>query len=450
MLGEAPPSAGGGARAVLVVDLDRSLLRTDLRLETLFQALATRPLATLRALGRLRHGWAAFHARLADLVQIDIDALPVDEDVLALVRTKRAAGVPVVLVSDADQALAEAVARRLGDFDAVHGSNGPADPDGLARPDLLAGRYGANGVDHIGGEPPPRPAIKHYLGALRPHQWLKNVLVFLPILGAHSADPARWTPVLATFVAFCLVSSAVYVLNDLLDLQGDRRHRRKRHRPFASGAVPLAHGVPLAGLLLLAAVLGGLAAGRPLVVVVLLLYFTSALAYSVWLKRLLMIDVCMLAGFYTLRLIAGGLAARLELSAWMLAFSCFLFLALAAVKRQAELVNEAARRPGGRLVGRAYRMGDLPVLTMMAISAGYISVLVLALYIDSSTVRQLYESPLRLYGVCPLLAFWVSRVVVLAHRGQMHDDPLVFALRDPVSIATVLGASGFALLAEYT
>lgn len=439
---------------MLVVDLDTTLVRTDLRLESFFQALANRPLATLAALFELRRGVPAFRRRLANLANMDAAELPVDEEVLALIEARRASGARIALVSAADQSVVEAVARRFGPFDAVHGSgdrtaNGPT---GKMR--LLNERYGPDGFDWL-IPPNDRPAssgplLGGYLDALRPYQWLKNLLVFLPLLGAHLADLDRWLPVAITFLAFCLVSSAVYVLNDLVDLQGDRRHRRKRRRPFASGTVPLAHGVPLAGLLLLAAVLAALAAGRPLVVAVILLYFTSAVAYSIWLKRLLMVDICMLAGFYTLRLIAGGLAARLELSAWMLAFSCFLFLALAAIKRQAELVSEARRDPGGRLVRRAYRVADLPVLTMMAIAAGYIAVLVLALYIDSPDVRQLYESPLRLYGVCPLLAFWVSRLVLLAHRGLMHDDPLVFALRDPVSIATVFGAGGFALLAEYT
>lgn len=469
---------------MLVVDLDNSLLRTDLLFETLFQALAKRPWATLRALGALRHGKAALKARLSEIAEFDVDGLPFNHDVLALIERERAAGRPVILVSAAHQTLVDAVAAKLGCFDAAYGSDGRRNLGGEAKARFLAERYGQGSFDYLADAAADLPvweaarrAItvgaprglrirvesigkdtthlpggrfwRDYIEALRPYQWLKNLLVFLPLLGAHETEPRLWGNALIAFVGFCLMASAVYVINDLLDLQSDRQHERKRFRPFASGAVPIAHGAPLATLLLLLAVALAVGAGLPKLLAVLLIYFAGTLAYSLWLKRLLVVDIAMLAGFYTLRLIAGGLSTGRELSPWMLAFSCFVFLSLAAVKRQTELIGRAAEGETDALAGRAYRISDLPVVEMMAIASGFISVLVLALYIDSPEVRLLYASPLKLYAVCPVLLYWISRIVMLAHRGDMHDDPLLFAVRDRISLGCGAATLVFVLVAKY-
>ena len=294
----------------------------------------------------------------------------------------------------------------------------------------------------------PRGGWKPYLKAIRPHQWLKNVLIFLPILAAHDFSAQTiWAGVLA-FIAFSLAASSVYVLNDLMDLAADRAHPRKRKRPFASGAVPLRHGFVMAPGFLVVAF--GLAAVTLNAIFLLVLagYYLATVAYSFLLKRRRVIDICMLAGLYTIRVIAGGAAALLVLSPWMLAFSVFLFLALAAVKRQAELV-EGDPADKAKIAGRDYAPGDLPVVEMMGLAAGYNAVLVLALYISSAATDDLYTSPILLWGACPVLLYWISRMVMIAHNGEMDDDPVVFAVRDAVSLLCGALVLGFAVAAAF-
>jgi 4-hydroxybenzoate polyprenyltransferase len=274
-------------------------------------------------------------------------------------------------------------------------------------------------------------SIKPYLRVLRPHQWLKNGLVFLPMLAAHKFDQVTLASAVLAFIAFSLVASSVYVLNDLVDVEADRAHPRKRNRPFASGAIPTSQG-PL--LLLVPLLMGASVASQLGLEFIIALggYYLATLAYSFFLKRRLVIDICLLAGLYTFRIIAGGAATGLPLSVWLLAFSVFLFLSLAAVKRQAELVDGIAQ---GNINahGRGYTTDDLPIVANMAISSGYVSVLVLALYLNSPIVQQLYTQPYALWGICLILLYWISRIVMVTHRGGMHDDPIVFAVKDWVS-----------------
>jgi 4-hydroxybenzoate polyprenyltransferase len=248
------------------------------------------------------------------------------------------------------------------------------------------------------------------------------------MLAAHQLTLETFWQSLLAFIAFSLVASSVYVINDLLDLAADRAHPRKRNRPFASGQIPLAQGMRLAPLLLL----GGLAVALPLgggFVLVMLLYFAATVFYSLYGKRQPVIDICTLAGLYAMRLIAGGVATGIPLSVWLLAFAIFFFFALAAVKRQAELVATIA---SGALTarGRGYQAGDLPVVASMATASGYVSVLVLALYVNSPDVLVLYGSPSALWGICFIVLYWISRIVMVTHRGNMHDDPLVYAVKD--------------------
>ena len=284
-------------------------------------------------------------------------------------------------------------------------------------------------TEHLGSQSIDwRPYVK----ALRPHQWLKNLLIFVPAIASHNISSDTWLEALLAFIAFCFVASSVYVLNDLLDLSADRNHPRKRFRPLASGDIPLIHGSFMALGLLILGLLTALTVGRLEFIGMISGYYVLTTAYSLSLKRRLVIDICTLAGLYTLRVLAGGAATGLPLSVWLLAFSIFVFLSLAAVKRQAELVDGMAT---GRLeaAGRAYHVEDLPIVAMMAISSGYVSVLVLALYINTPAMQSLYSHPQLLWGVCPILLYWISRMVMLSHRGRMDDDPIVFAARDWVS-----------------
>ncbi|MDB5594476.1 MAG: Decaprenyl-phosphate phosphoribosyltransferase [Hyphomicrobiales bacterium] len=233
------------------------------------------------------------------------------------------------------------------------------------------------------------------------------------------------------FVAFSLVASSVYVINDLADLDADRAHPRKRNRPFASGALSPRQGRWMAALLLLPGFLVGFSISGSFALV-LFAYFAVTTLYSFSLKRKLMIDICALAGLYTLRIFAGGVATGITLSVWLLAFSIFFFFALAAVKRQGELVDGQASGET-KAAGRGYQVDDLPIVTGMAIAAGYLSVLVMALYANSPAVTALYPRPFALWGVCLVLLYWISRTVIIAHRGWMHDDPVIFAVSDRVS-----------------
>jgi 4-hydroxybenzoate polyprenyltransferase len=266
---------------------------------------------------------------------------------------------------------------------------------------------------------------------LRPHQWLKNLLVFAPMLAGHRLDAATLGQSLLAFVAFSLVASSTYVLNDLLDLAADRAHPRKRNRPLASGTIRVSHGTVLAPALGLLGAAVALAAG-PGLLALLAAYFVVTTLYSFRLKRLVMIDICVLAVLYTTRILAGSIATGIPASVWLLAFSTFFFFSLAAIKRQAELVDGITSGTV-RARGRGYHVDDLAIVDNLAVSAGMVSVLVLALYANSDPVRELYTTPEVLWGICPVLLFWNSRMTILTHRGQMHDDPLVFAARDRVS-----------------
>ena len=276
-----------------------------------------------------------------------------------------------------------------------------------------------------------RPDLPPWLAVMRPHQWLKNLLVFVPLVASHQTDPSILLKSLCAFVAYCLVASSVYVINDVKDVDADRMHPRKRLRPFASGNLQIsAAPLLLAALLIPGAIIALMT--NALFLACLGLYVFISTAYSFKLKGQPILDVCILASLYTWRIVAGGLATGIQLSVWLLAFSIFFFLALAAVKRQAELVD---RRNCGeeQAPGRGYSVNDLPIISGMAMAAGYVSVLVMALYLNSPHVAALYSYPALLWGVCLVLLYWLSHVVMMAHRGKMHDDPLVFALKDSTS-----------------
>jgi 4-hydroxybenzoate polyprenyltransferase len=271
--------------------------------------------------------------------------------------------------------------------------------------------------------------------ALRPHQWVKNLLVFVPILLDHRlTEPDLLARGATAFAAFCLAASGAYVLNDMLDLEADRTHPTKRYRPFASAVLSPRVGYVLAPLLVGGSLLVGAALAAPDFLLLLLLYVGLTTAYSAYLKRIVVLDVLLLAGLYTLRVLAGITASGVPFSTWLLAFSTFLFLSLAFLKRHGELSTLAADAPPG-VRRRGYLPQDLEWLRTMGAASGYLAVLVLALYLNSDDVVRLYRKPAVLFLVCPLLLFWTSRMWLLAHRGQIHEDPIVAAARDPSSYA---------------
>jgi 4-hydroxybenzoate polyprenyltransferase len=445
---------------VVVVGLDELVSPPDTLLEAFWTAASANWLATLAALARHAPDRTRLKDRLKDTLYRVPARLRYREDVLDAVQSWREAGGRVALVAGQDQSTVEAVADHLalfdeayggvatasGGLDRIYGNGGYAmiAPDALIAPGWTALGEHVSAQDVAAPAPAPTASFKAMIRLMRPHQWLKNALVFVPMLAAHAFTPAAlWHSVLA-FVAFSLIASSTYILNDLLDLNADRAHPRKRNRPLASGAVSLSQGTLLMPVLALAGIGAALVSG-PALLGMLLLYTLVTSAYSFRLKRLVVIDVCTLAVLYTLRILAGSAATGIPSSMWLLAFSTFFFFSLAAVKRQAELVDGIA---AGRVKahGRGYHVDDLAIVGNIAVSAGMVSVLVLALYANSDPVQALYRTPETLWGICLVLLFWNSRITILTQRGEMHDDPLVFAAHDKVSLAcgAIVGALALA------
>lgn len=466
-------------REILIVDLDGTLLRSDMLFESFWSAFGRDWRSPFRAALALIGGLAALKRHLSNASAVQVATLPYDEKIIAYVQEWRGSGGRTALVTGSDRNFAEAIAAHLGIFDEVHGSDGKLNLKGDRKAKFLEDRFGFRGFAYMGDSKADLPVwqraakaitvnapvslqreaeracqsvehfsthtgrVKPYLRAVRPHQWLKNVLVFLPMLAAQKFDGQTFVLSLLSFVCFSLIASSVYVLNDLLDLGADRAHPRKRIRPFASGAIPIAHGSWMAAVLL---VLGGLLAIAigPAFLLAMACYYVLTTAYSLYLKRRIVIDICVLAGLYTARIVAGGLATGISLSVWLLAFSVFFFLSLAAVKRQAELID-SAERGNLQASGRGYVVDDLPIISMIAIGAGYVSVLVMTLYVSAPAVVEHYAHPQALWGVCAVLLYWTTRIVMVTHRGQMHDDPVVYAARDRISQICLLVILGFVL-----
>lgn len=454
-------------RRTLVLDLDGTLLKTDMLYETFWNVLSRDVWGALSSVWAVREGKAPLKRALALRAYIDVATLPINQDVLTLIRAKREQGIKIALVTASDQILADQIAGHFGVFDEVHGSTPERNLKGQSKAEFLLKRFGAGHFDYVGdsaadlavwehageaiavnapaavasalqGNHPnarvlsaAQPRMNACRRALRPHQWVKNLLVFLPMIAAHDFSPEIIWQSLAAFVTFCLCASAVYLFNDLLDLSGDRTHPRKRFRPLAAGDFPIASGTVLAVILMLVSlgIAAFLGAGYFLV---LLAYIAMTTAYSLVLKRKIIVDICTLAGLYTLRILAGSVATGIPLSVWLVVFSSSIFFSLAAVKRQAELIDQRSRGVLGQ-TGRGYHVEDVSILTAMAISSGFISVLVMAMYLSSQAVTVLYSQPLYLSGICCVLIYWISRIVLITHRGHMHDDPIVFALKDRTS-----------------
>jgi 4-hydroxybenzoate polyprenyltransferase len=454
----------------LVVDLDGTLVRSDLLIETLFLFARLRPFGLLMVPFWLAKGRAHLKQRLAQTAPPDVQTLPYCDSVIARLEAERDRGVPIILATGADQRLARAVATHLGLFDAVFASDGTVNLTGVRKRDRLVAAFGLQGFDYLGAErddqpvreaarktitpvPPGAkqgdavgPTAKAYLQALRPYQWLKNSLVLIPLFGSHQLyEPEPLIQCLLAFVAFSLCASSAYLVNDLMDLPSDRHHPRKKQRPFASGRISPAYGAALIPILLAAGL--GVAALLPaLFLGVLVFYYALTLSYSVRLKDVVILDVLTLAGLYALRVMGGSAAVGIPPSAWLLAFCVFLFFSLAMVKRYAELV--AMRTIEGKQAhARGYILADAELLAALGGASGYLSVLVLALYIAGDAAPTPAVRYNLIWLICLLLLYWISYVWLMAHRGRMHDDPLVFALRDPVSRALVVAMAVILFLA---
>lgn len=366
---------------------------------------------------------ARFARRLYAAAAIDAATLPYDRALLARLAAERASGRRIVLAAGASPPFARRVAAHLGLFDLVL-AEAPDRPAGAHDYEIVDASHAATG--RRGG------SARALLRALRPRQWLKNLLVFVPMLAGHELGLPALAASAVAFAAFSLCASSAYLLNDSLDAHDDRLHPTKHARPIASGAL----GIPLALCASLALALAGLGLAllfHPVLAAVAGLYFVSTLAYSTWLKRLMMVDIIALAILYSLRVLGGSAATGIAPSFWLIAFSFFLFLSLALLKRYSELFNlKRAGREKTR--GRGYTTADKAAVGIMGINSAFLSVLIVLLYFNSSNVIALYPHRTRLLAILPLLVLWLGRLWILAYRGKVNEDPVLYVSTDRASL----------------
>jgi 4-hydroxybenzoate polyprenyltransferase len=466
----------------LCVDLDGTLVKSDTLVDSLLLLARTRPLESLRVPLWLLGGKANLKRQVTARVALDVERLPYNRPLLEYLMAQRGEGRKLYLATGADSGLADRIARHLNIFEGVLSSDGATnnigsnklagfrarfagdfDYIGNARPDLalLAAAStpmlanpsaGLRMAMRARGLKPQRTftdrssTLRTIVKAIRVHQWAKNTLIFLPLLLAHRVKAPVILAAVLAFVCFSLCASATYIINDLLDIEADRQHPRKSKRPFASGnlsaglglgisAVFFAISFTAASLLLPHGFLGWL-----------VLYLVATLAYSLALKRVVILDVVVLSALYTLRILAGAAATRTVISPWLAAFAIFIFLSLAMVKRFSELQN--VRSAGAQLSnGRGYLLNDIEQVRSFGTSSAFASVVVLSIYVGQPDMLGLYHHHQRMWLMPPLLILWLCRVWLLASRGELDEDPVVFALTDPMSLLMGVGAVAIALAA---
>jgi len=448
----------------LAVDLDGTLIATDLLWEGLFLLIRKNPLYLFAAIyWALSGGPARLKCEIAERIDIDPASLPYRPEVLARLREEHAVGRRLVLATGTPRKFADAIANHLGLFDLVLATDRLGNLTSKRKCAALEDAFGDGGFDYAGnsrhdlavfdrartalivapdraaaswhrrngGEliETPKASAKTIIKMLRAHQWLKNVLIAVPMVLSHEYfNPSMLLACAIAFVSFSSAASAIYIVNDFFDLALDRRHATKRNRPFASGLLSMPFGLACAAVLLLISV--GMALFLPWEFgAVLAGYLVATTAYSLSLKRMLLIDVMTLAGLYTMRILAGAAATGTDVSFWLLAFSIFFFLSLALVKRYVEL-RTTVIKPGERIAGRGYRSEDQDIVAQAGMASAFSSALVLALYIDSAAVREQYTEPALIWPLAPIVLYMTMRIWILARRDEMHDDPIVFIIRD--------------------
>jgi 4-hydroxybenzoate polyprenyltransferase/phosphoserine phosphatase len=460
---------------VLCVDLDGTLIRCNLLWECVLVLLKTRPITLLKLPFWLFSGRAALKRKLASSIHLDPARLPYRQQVLDLLHREKADGRRIVLATAADRQIAEAISNYLGIFDEVHASDGEVNLKGANKAALLADCYAQTGFDYVGDSAAdvevwrsaraayvvgtsaraeqaaavtvlkdtilePRASLQTWINALRGHHWAKNLLLFLPLVLSHNLEVEPLVRTLFGFALYGFCASGLYIFNDLLDLHSDREHPWKRERPFAAGDISIPEG------LLASAILLSLAFGLGFLLDVqfglaLLGYAALTMLYSYCLKKIALIDVFVLSSFYSFRILAGALISGTPLSQWFLAFSMFFFLSLAMAKRYSELLHASDLVKTGNS-GRGYRTGDRELLLSLGVGSSFSAVVIFSLYIHSPDVRLLYSSPEFLFLLCPIVLYWLSRNWLMAHRGELKEDPVTLAIRDPVSYAAALVSAG--------
>jgi 4-hydroxybenzoate polyprenyltransferase/phosphoserine phosphatase len=469
----------------LCVDLDGTLVKSDTLVDSALALARHHPALLLKLPGWLAQGKAAFKQHITSAVTLDVAHLPYNRELLQYVQQQKSTGRPIYLATAADAVLAHRIADHLGLFTGVLASDGTLNLAGNNKLAAFRQEFGDE-FAYIGNASPDLPLLQNcrqpmvanptaglraglraakitpvrvfkeqvsplraWAKALRLHQWAKNVLIFLPILLAHAWNTGLLVGALVAFVSFGLCASATYIVNDLLDLDADRQHPRKRRRPFASGDLSAITGVMVVFLFLASAAVLAVAVPRIIAVISpgkafispfqinflgwLIIYLITTLAYSLRLKRAVLVDVIVLSGLYTIRILAGSAATGVAVSTWLAGFSIFFFLSLAFVKRFSEL--ESLRERGGESPkGRGYHVADIEQLRSFGSASAYASVVVLTLYISNLNAAELYRHTNRLWLLVPILLLWLSRLWLLASRGQLDEDPVVYAITDKRSL----------------
>jgi 4-hydroxybenzoate polyprenyltransferase/phosphoserine phosphatase len=464
----------------LVVDLDGTLLRTDSLLELMLAFIRMRWVNIFVLIGLIAGDRATLKRELVSRTAFDVSLLPLRHEVVDLIAEARSQGRQVALATASDEALAESVSANVIDFDEVFASTPGNNLKGHRKAEALVARFGDKGFDYVGNDTPdlvvfrkahkayvvepsgsllrratsandtvetlgqtPR-ALGPFVRSLRPHQWVKNLLIFLPALAAQSLAFDNAPPLFAAFMLFSAMASAVYVTNDLLDLSSDRAHPTKKNRPFASGVLPIPVGLITSPLLGVGALVGAWVLLGPVFTLVLALYALVTLTYSLWLKRVVLVDVFTLSGLYGIRLVAGAVAFGIAISPWLAAFATFAFLSLALVKRFVEMAEN--NQVDGALPGRGYLTTDAPLIALFGVVSGFVGGVVLALYVEDPDTVETYANPLVMWGAVPVWLFWITRTWFLAYRGSLKEDPVLFAVTDwPSYVAGALIATAFVL-----
>lgn len=478
-----PAPDPGSPWSVLCVDLDGTLVKSDTLVDSTLALVRHHPAALLSLPARLLQGKAALKQHIANTLPLDVAHLPYNRQLLQYLEQQQSAGRPIYLATAADAAIAHRVAAHLGLFTGVLASDGDTNLSGNNKLAAFRQRFGDN-FSYIGNARADLPLLQHcqqpmvanptaglraalrraqlipartfteqvsplkaWPKAIRLHQWAKNLLLFLPLLLAHTRSPGLAAGAAIAFLSFGLCASATYLVNDLLDLDADRQHPRKRRRPFAAGDLSTLSGAAVILLFLAASAALAIAVphviarispeqalDRPLHFLAwLAIYAVTTLAYSLYFKRVVLVDVIVLSGLYTIRILAGSAATGVAVSTWLGSFSIFFFLSLAFVKRFAEL--ESLRERGGVIAsGRGYHVSDIEQLRSFGSASGYVSVAVLTLYISNLDAAQLYNHTHRLWLLVPVLLLWISRLWLQASRGQLDEDPVVYAITNPRSL----------------
>jgi len=453
----------------LVVDLDGTLIHTDMLHESAIHLLRDKPHFVLAIPFWLFRGKALLKQKLASHVNAEITSLPFNQQLIDWLQSQKDLGRKLVLCTATDMSIAKMIADHLKLFDEVIASDSIQNLAGKNKANVLVEKYRENGFDYVGNSSvdllvwekskqgivvngsnklvdqasavteiehvisKAKISLKTWIKVFRLHQWIKNVLIFVPIFAAHQVITSElWINLGLAFLSFSLCASSAYVANDLLDLESDRAHPHKRSRPFASGQIPIWIGAVLALILIFSSFALAMHVGGSFLPW-LMVYYVLTCAYSWVLKRLVLVDCLTLAVLYTLRIVAGAAAVSVPLSFWLLAFSIFLFSSLAFIKRYAEL----QAHPEGdakKVHRRGYYLADAPLVQQLGVTSGYAATLVLALYLNSENVIKLYRFPEIIWGAVPLILLWISWMWLKAQRGLMHYDPILFAIKDKVSI----------------